>query len=204
MSFAVGLTTEPSRIQIRSHEYASPKVESRAMIRNPHLRLLMLSFLLNAGPAPVAVTWAQSGTTPQAQRQAIKAVLTDFHRAASEANGDRYFGHLAADVVFLGTDATERFSLDELQARARPYFSRRIGWTHLPTEQHVFLATDSELAWFDERLDSQKFGEMRGSGVLRNVNDQWKIVQYNLTLSARTTLTAERGDANSDIQELVW
>lgn len=72
-------------------------------------------------------------------------VLTDFHRAASAADGDRYFGHLAADAVFLGTDSTESFSLAELKAYAQPFFSQGIGWTSVPIEQHVLLSADRQL-----------------------------------------------------------
>jgi len=39
--------------------------------------------------------------------KAIDAVLDDWHRAAA-ADEARYFGHFAANGVFMGTDAKER------------------------------------------------------------------------------------------------
>lgn len=47
------------------------------------------------------------------ETKAINAVLDDFHDAAAKADGDRYFKHFAPRAIFLGTDATERWSVDE-------------------------------------------------------------------------------------------
>ncbi len=60
---------------------------------------------------------------------AVEVVLDDFHRAASEADGEAYFGLFAAEGVFLGTDATERWTVDEFRAYAKPHFDRGRGWT---------------------------------------------------------------------------
>ena len=52
----------------------------------------------------------------------IEAVLDDFHAAASDADEERYFSHLAESGVFLGTDATERWSVPEFRAYAESFF----------------------------------------------------------------------------------
>jgi hypothetical protein len=49
-----------------------------------------------------------SGQTPQ---QKIAAVLDDWHQAASVADEARYFGYFAPNGVFMGTDATERWTV---------------------------------------------------------------------------------------------
>lgn len=120
-----------------------------------------------------------------------EAALTDFHRAAAEADGPRYFAHFAPGAVFLGTDASERWSADEFAAYAQPYFSRGEGWTYVATERHVTLSRGKETAWFDERLQNAKYGEVRGSGVLVRVEGRWLLAQYNLALPVPNELAAD-------------
>ena len=52
-------------------------------------------------------TFTAMGQTPAQQ---IGAVLDDWHQAASVADEARYFGHFAPNGVFMGTDATERWT----------------------------------------------------------------------------------------------
>ncbi len=110
----------------------------------------------------------------------VAAALNDLHAAASEADGERYFSLFSADSVFLGTDATERWSKSEFQSFAQPYFSQGKGWTYRVRERHITLA--GTIAWFDEVLDNDSYGECRGSGVLQKTDSGWKIEQYNLTI----------------------
>ena len=111
-----------------------------------------------------------------------RSVLDDFHDAASKADGARYFGHFATDGVFLGTDATERWTVDEFKAYAKPHFDKGKGWTYKTTERHVDVDVKGVYAWFDELLANEKLGPCRGSGVLRRESGVWKIVQYNLSI----------------------
>lgn len=122
---------------------------------------------------------------------AVEAVLDDFHRAASEADGDAYFGLFAAEGVFLGTDATERWTVDEFRAYAKPFFDQGRGWTYKPLERHVSISDDGGTAWFDERLHNDGLGETRGSGVLVRRGGAWKVAQYNLTIPVPNELAAE-------------
>ena len=111
----------------------------------------------------------------------VEEALDALHRAAAAADGERYFGAFAPEAVFLGTDAGERWSLAEFRAYAEPYFSKGQGWTYLASERHVGLARAGDVAWFDERLQNEKYGEARGSGALERRDGAWKVVQYNLT-----------------------
>ena len=43
------------------------------------------------------------------EKKAIDTILTKWHQAASEANFDTYFGLMASEGVFIGTDATENW-----------------------------------------------------------------------------------------------
>lgn len=124
-------------------------------------------------------------------RVAVESVLDGFHRAASEADGETYFGLFDSEGVFLGTDATERWTVDEFRAYARPHFDRGRGWTYTPLERHVSISDDGTTAWFDERLYNEGLGETRGSGVLVRRDGTWKVVQYNLTIPVPNELAAE-------------
>ena len=107
------------------------------------------------------------------------AVLDDFHDAASKADEERYFGHFAPEGVFLGTDATERWTVEEFRKYVHPYFSKGKGWTYTARDRYVEIKGD--FAWFDEILDNDNYGELRGSGSMRRIDGKWKLLQYNLT-----------------------
>ncbi len=71
-------------------------------------------------------------SSTSAQYSDIEAVLDDFHLAASEADSERYFGHLAEKSIFLGTDIMERWAKSEFQGYTEPHFSAGRGWTYAP------------------------------------------------------------------------
>jgi ketosteroid isomerase-like protein len=118
----------------------------------------------------------------QNDEAAASAVLDAVHRLASEADFDGYFALYTEDAIFMGTDATERWSIADFQRYARPAFDRGTGWTYTMTERHVFVSADGNTAWFDERLQNAAFGECRGTGVLVKQDGEWKVAQYNLTV----------------------
>lgn len=131
----------------------------------------------------------QSGATvnnhsnaASAQR-GVEQTLDALHAAAARADEAAYFKLYTPDAVFLGTDATERWTLEEFKAYAKPHFAAGRGWTYTVIERHVTLGPDGQTAWFDERLQNAKLGECRGSGVLVHGDDDcWRIAQYNLTI----------------------
>ncbi|PHS27359.1 MAG: protein with SnoaL 3 domain, NTF 2 superfamily [Robiginitomaculum sp.] len=118
---------------------------------------------------------------PKAEIAKINAVLDSLHKYAAKADGKAYFNLYADDAVFLGTDVTERWTKAEFQAYAMPTFSRGSGWRYTPRERHVILSPMSNMAWFDEVLDSENYGTSRGTGVLIRTKAGWKISQYHLT-----------------------
>ncbi len=135
--------------------------------------------------------WTTAAAQPSEDERAVSAVLDALHDAASKADFDRYFGLFAEDAVFLGTDATERWSVADFKAYAKPIFEEGRGWTYTPTERHVYLARDGQTAWFDERLENANLGETRGAGVLVREGGAWKIAQYNLTIPIPNALARE-------------
>ena len=135
--------------------------------------------------APTAVAQPSDGT------EAAAEVLDALHEAASDADFDRYFTLYAREVVFLGTDATERWSRPEFMAYAKGRFDTGTGWTYQMLERHISVSPDGETAWFDERLDNAGLGETRGSGVLVIEDGGWKIAQYNLTIPIPNELSRD-------------
>lgn len=124
-------------------------------------------------------------------RVAVDRVLDGWHQAASEADGDAYFGAFTEGAVFLGTDASERWSLAEFQAYAEPHFSKGRGWTYRPFDREVMFSPDGHTAWFDERLSSEKYGEVRGTGVLVFAGGDWKLAHYNMSFPVPNALSLE-------------
>lgn len=118
-----------------------------------------------------------------AEAGAVGKTLDAFHTAASKADEEAYFGLLAPNAVFLGTDATERWDKAAFRTFARPHFSQGKGWTFKPRNRQIDFSQDGRVAWFDELLDSESYGECRGTGVLEKAADgSWKITQYHLTI----------------------
>src|SRR5690606_18627761 len=106
-----------------------------------------------------------------------------------------YFALYADDAVFLGTDSTERWTIDEFKAYTKPRFSEGGGWTYRSTQRHVSFTPDGHTAWFDELLWNTSYGTCRGSGVLIKVGDDWKVSQYNLSIPIPNDLA--RGVVNT-------
>lgn len=129
-----------------------------------------------------------AGEAKEGAVAALKAMLTDFHLAAAEADGDRYLGHIAPDAILLGTDRTERFTLEEYKKLVEPYMSQGTGWTTVAVEQNVYLSKNGKLAWFDERLEREGLGEMRATGVARLMKGEWRLVQMNMSFPVPNAL----------------
>ena len=119
-------------------------------------------------------------STPEAE---ASAVVDRLHELATAADGPAYFDLFTPDARFVGTDATERWSVEQFRAYAMPYFSQGRGWTYHPRER-VVTVLDIPcqcIASFDELLDNDAYGVTRGSGVLVRTDGGWKIQQYVLS-----------------------
>ncbi len=143
-----------------------------------------LFLLLIAAPV-----FAQDSTTEKAS---INAVLDLWHKAAAEARFKPYFALMTDDAVFIGTDATEYWTVKEFKAYAKPYFDKGKAWSFTPVDRHIYLNGTNDLAWFDELLDTE-MRLCRGSGVLKKINGQWRIAHYVLSMTV----------PNDDVDEVV-
>lgn len=118
----------------------------------------------------------------EAEKTAINEVLTNWHKAAANADFEAYFGLMTEDGVFLGTDAKENWQNEEFRTFSKPYFDRGKAWSFTAVERNIYVGTESNFAWFDELLDTQ-MELCRGSGVLKKQDGKWKIVHYVLSIA---------------------
>lgn len=124
---------------------------------------------------------------------AASAVLDAMHAAESAADGEALFNLFTDNATYLGTDVTERWTVQAFEAFARPYFEQGRGWTYTPRERNLTLAPHACrcVVWFDEVLDNAPYGTARGTGVLVLTDDGWKIGQYSLTFPIPNDLARE-------------
>lgn len=115
-------------------------------------------------------------------KASINSYLDEWHKAAAKADFDAYFGNLDSLSIFLGTDASERWTKDEFIKFAKPFFDKGKAWDFLPTERNITIEASGNHVWFDELLTTW-MGTCRGSGVLEFMNNSWIIRQYNLTVT---------------------
>ena len=116
----------------------------------------------------------------QSETKNVETILDTWHKAAAEADYDAYFGLMTDEAVFIGTDATENWQLEAFKQFSKPYFDRGKAWSFEARERNVYFSPDSQIAWFDELLETW-MGICRGSGVLSKVSGEWKIAHYVLS-----------------------
>ena len=173
-------TRRPSRTCRTRRPRAAPRPA-------PTMALVLLPLFAGAGTLAAQPTAVEL----ERARSDVSAVLDALHTMASEADFDGYFALYAREAVFLGTDATERWTREEFMDYTRARFDTGTGWTYHMLERHVSIAPDGRTAWFDERLDNENLGETRGSGALVMEEGRWKIAQYNLTIPIPNEIARE-------------
>tara|TARA_R100000935_G_scaffold44305_1_gene67173 strand:- start:306 stop:860 length:555 start_codon:yes stop_codon:yes gene_type:complete len=115
-------------------------------------------------------------------KEAINNSLENWHKAAATANFEDYFGLMTADGVFIGTDAMENWQNKEFREFSKPYFDKGKAWSFTTLDRNIYVQNNSDLAWFDELLSTQ-MGICRGSGVMQQVGDTWKVKHYVLSIA---------------------
>ncbi|MGB5360284.1 nuclear transport factor 2 family protein [Eudoraea sp.] len=115
-------------------------------------------------------------------RKVVNELINKWHKAASEADFETYFGILADDGVFIGTDASENWQNDDFRAFSKPYFDRGKAWSFTNIERNIYIDESENFAWFDELLDT-RMEICRGSGVLQKEDGKWRIKHYVLSIT---------------------
>lgn len=133
------------------------------------------------GPAAPPNAPAALATRAEAEKE-VGALLDHWHLAAADAKEEAYFDALAPGAVFLGTDATERWTKEEFRAYAHPHFAKGKAWRFHAIRRSVTVSTAGDVAWFDEDLETEKLGPARGSGVAVRLENGWRIAHYDLSI----------------------
>ncbi len=139
----------------------------------------------------VVLLSAYLSTAEDYKNDEINELLDGLHQDAHEGNYQSYFDRYASDAIFLGTDKTERWTIEEFKAYAKPAFADGNGWTYSVVERNWEGVGDTR--WFDEILFNEKLGHCRGTGVVQLVEGEWKILHYALTMLVPNEIAAEVG-----------
>jgi ketosteroid isomerase-like protein len=152
-------------------------IERRAVIG-----LLAMSLLAACGGGPPAPKVPSDEKTSRAE---IDKTVDGWHAAAARNEESHYFSFFAPTAVYLGTDATERWTLEEFRRFAHPHFDKGKAWAFKPTRRTIVVAPSGDVAWFDEDLESKNLGPLRGTGVVLKTgsDEKWKIVHYSLAVT---------------------
>ncbi|TRO67205.1 nuclear transport factor 2 family protein [Christiangramia sabulilitoris] len=142
------------------------------------LSILILSFGFTSLHAQVKKTEENIN----AVKRQVNNTIGKWHKAAAEANFDNYFDLMTDDAVFIGTDATENWTLPEFKEFSRPYFNSGKAWSFSTLDRNLYVHENLRVAWFDELLDTQ-MGICRGSGVVMKEKGKWKIHHYVLSIA---------------------
>ena len=121
----------------------------------------------------------------------INTLLDGLHIDAHKGNHESYFKRYTSDAVFLGTDKTERWTIEEFKTYAEPAFADGHGWTYKVVDRNI--EGQGNTRWFDEIVFNKKLGHCRGTGVVQLINGEWKIAHYALTMLIPNSVAEEVG-----------
>ena len=109
--------------------------------------------------------------------------IDQWHQAATDRDADTYFGMMAPESIFIGTDKTENWTKAEFEALYRPYFAAGKSWDFKRIKRNWYFNNEYNIAWFDETLDTW-MGVCQSSGVMeKQDNGIWLIKHYQLSLT---------------------
>jgi ketosteroid isomerase-like protein len=130
---------------------------------------------------------AGTACVAQGQHSDIHSFIDNWHKAASAANADLFFGSMAEDCIYIGTDKTERWTREQFRTFAKPFFDRGKAWDFKPYDRDLHVTSDGKSAWFSELLTTW-MGVCRGSGVLMKIDGKWQLKQYHLSVTVPNDL----------------
>jgi len=133
----------------------------------------------------------------QAEKKEINEVLKQWHQAAADADFEAYFNLMTKDAVFIGTDASENWEVNDFKAYSKPYFDKGKAWTFITLERNIYFSKKKSIAWFDELLETD-LGLCRGSGVLQQTKNGWRVKHYVLSVTIPNENVSEVKKSNEE------
>ena len=67
-------------------------------------------------------------TDKEAIQKEVNTIIVNWHKAASDANFNNYFGAMDSTAVFIGTAAEEIWTKEEFANFSKPYFDKGKAW----------------------------------------------------------------------------
>src|SRR5690606_2628039 len=75
---------------------------------------------------------------PEKDKAVINQLLDDWHTAAAKADYNGYFGKIADDGRYIGTDAAENWDKKAFEAFSKPYFDKGRAWDFKAVERNIY------------------------------------------------------------------
>ena len=117
-----------------------------------------------------------------AQKTEIDKFIDQWHLSAKNADQKAFFDAMDDESIYIGTDASERWTKQEFLTFAKPHFDKGKAWDFKPYDRDVHVSDDGKYVWFSELLNTW-MGVCRGSGILQKTSRGWKIKQYHLSVT---------------------
>jgi hypothetical protein len=123
----------------------------------------------------------------------IGNLLNLFHESAARSDFDQYFNCFASNGCFVGSDATEYWTVEQFKVYCEPHFRSPSAWVYLPISGKRTLFPFSStpqspdapvMASFDELLHAKSLNcDVRGTGtvVWNTEQRRWEILSYYLS-----------------------
>src|SRR6188768_589919 len=92
----------------------------------------------------------KSSVQSQSDEKAIHQFIDNWHLAATKADAKVFFGSMADQSIYIGTDASERWTKVEFEGFAKPYFDRGKAWDFKPYDRDLHVTNSGKTAWFSE------------------------------------------------------
>lgn len=129
------------------------------------------------------ISCKQNGINPEQEKKLkleISDLLDNWHKNAANFKHEDYISAMSDNGVYIVTDASELWTTSEFQEWSKPYFEKKHTWNFKKLKRNIYFDTQMQIAWFDELLETA-MGICRGSGVIKQEENKWKIKQYVLS-----------------------
>ena len=117
----------------------------------------------------------------------INSLMDNWHKAAATGDEKVFFGSMGKDAIYIGTDASERWTKSAFETWSKKFFDRDSAWDFKPIERQIHFSESGKTAWFNETLDTW-MGICRASGVLEKVEENWQLQHYHLSVTVPNEL----------------
>jgi len=132
----------------------------------------------------LTISLGACGGKAKTEKKDLNLILDNWHLAATNTDIDAYFSALSNDAIYIGTDASERWTKAAFYNFCEPYFKKGKAWDFKAFDRKIYFSEDGKTAWFNELLNTW-MGTCRASGVLVHKAGHWKISHYQLSVTVK-------------------